>query len=102
MKKRTFQFHDGKSGAAVALRVITGARRTSIDAILADGTIHVSLTAPDDGANDALLAFFAQVLKVAPAQLDLVAGGNGNDKLVTILGLDGNEVDTRIRTWMKS
>jgi uncharacterized protein YggU (UPF0235/DUF167 family) len=102
MKKRTFQFHDGKSGAAVALRVTTAARRTTIDAILEDGTISVSLAAPEERANDALLVFFSQVVKVLPAQLELVAGANGQDKLVTILGLDGTEVESRIRAWMRA
>jgi hypothetical protein len=90
MKERDYHLHDGKSGAAITVRVVPRSGSNAISEILDDGTITVRLTAQagDEQTNRALIAYLAEVLQVKPQQLEIVAGLSGKDKLVTITGLD--------------
>jgi uncharacterized protein (TIGR00251 family) len=98
MKERKFDFHDGKFGAAITVRITPGASRNEISEILGDGTIEVRLAAAagDEKGNLALIQFFAEVLQVHPKQLEIIAGSSGNDKLITIIDLDRDTVQERI------
>ncbi len=88
-------FHDGKAGAALAVRVLTHAPHTELVGIQEDGTLKVRLAAvPQKGkANQVLIEFLAEVLGVAPAKLELVAGQTGRNKLVTVTGLTSAEIN---------
>ncbi len=96
--ERKFQMHDGKKGAALAIRVTPRASRNEIAEVLSDGTVKVRLTAPpvEGQANDALVKFLAKVLDIPPSKIDIVAGTSGRDKLVSILDLDADTVHARI------
>ena len=98
MKEREYHLHDGKSGAAITVRVVPNSAQTEIGEILEDGTVTVRLKAQASEAkvNAALLAFLAEVLQVRVDQLEIVAGMTGPDKLVTITDLDKNVVHNRI------
>jgi uncharacterized protein len=98
MSPRRKKLHEGKSGAALAIRVTPRASKNEISQILDDGTIKIRLNAPpvDGQANEALVKFLAQVLDIAPSQLEIVAGTTGRDKLVSILDLDAETVNQRI------
>ena len=98
MDSRQFHLHDGKKGAALAVRVSSRARRNEIIEILNDGTVKIRITASpsDKKANQVLLEFLAEVLKIPPSKMEIVAGTTGRDKLVTILDLDANTVQERI------
>jgi hypothetical protein len=98
MSKRTYRLHDGKTGAAMAVRVTPRASRNEIVEIQTDGTVKIHLTAaPVDGkANDDLVAFLAEVLKVPKSSIDIVAGASGRDKLVSVLDMDADEMHKRI------
>ena len=98
MDSRQFHLHDGKKGAALAIRVSSRARRNEIIEILNDGTVKIRITASpsDKKANQVLLEFLAEVLKIPPSKMEIVAGTTGRDKLVTILDLDANTVQERI------
>jgi len=98
MKGRKFDLHDGKGGAALAVRVTPRASRNEVFGILNDGTIKVHLTAPpkEGEANKALLKFLAEVLDVPVSRLEIVAGKTGRDKLVSVLDMDAETVHKRI------
>jgi uncharacterized protein (TIGR00251 family) len=103
MASRKFHLHDGKRGAALAVRVTPRASRNEITEIQSDGTVKVRLTAvPVDGdANKALIDFMAEVLGVAPSKLDIVAGLSGKDKLISIIDIDMEEVHRRILAYLE-
>lgn len=92
------RFHDGKSGSALAVRVIPRAARNELVEIQADGTLKLRLhAAPVDGkANQELIEFLADLLEIAPNKLELVAGHSGRNKLVSITGLTSADVQSRI------
>lgn len=97
-EKRQFELHDSKYGAAITVRVTPKAKKNAIYQILDDGTIKIRLTAPpvEGQANKSLVAFLADILDVRPAQIEIVAGLAGKDKLISIVGLDAATVQARI------
>jgi uncharacterized protein (TIGR00251 family) len=98
MSDRKYQLHDGKKGAALAIRVTPRASRNEIVEVLTDGTVKIRLTAPpvEGKANEALVAFLAGILDVSPSAIEIVAGTTGRDKLVSILNVDAETVHARI------
>jgi uncharacterized protein YggU (UPF0235/DUF167 family) len=97
-EKRDFKLHDGRSGAALTIRVTPSAIKDEVSAIQEDGTIKIRLVAavPVEDINRALLKFLSGLLDVRLSQLEIVVGDNGLDKLVTITGIDAHEVEQRI------
>ena len=90
MGRRSYHLHDGKKGAALAVRVTPRASKNEIVEVLSDGTVKIRLTAPpvEGKANEALLAFLAEVFGIEKSRLEIVAGATGRDKLVSILDMD--------------
>jgi len=103
MTPKTFNMKSGSGGAAISVRVNPRSPKNEISGVLDDGTIKVRLTAaPVDGkANQALIEFIAKVLGVKTSQVDIVAGQTGKDKLITITGLNPEEVQQRILAQVK-
>ena len=97
-RKRNFNLHGGKTGAAITVRVSPRMAKNEISEILNDGTIKIRLTAPpvDGKANQALIEFLADLLSVKPANIEIVAGQTGRDKLITVIGLSADEVHAKI------
>jgi uncharacterized protein len=92
------RFGDGKSGAAITVRITPRSGRDEITGVLENGTVKIRLkAAPVEGqANSALIKFLADVLSIAPSKIEIVAGHTSKDKLITILGLDSTTVQERI------
>lgn len=97
-KKKPYNLSDGKKGAALAIRVTSRATKNEITEILNDGTVKVRLTAaPVNGEdNKMLIEFLSSVLEISPSRLDIVAGGTGHDKLVSVLDMNAQMVQKKI------
>ncbi len=98
MTRRKFHLHDGRSGAALAVRVTPRASRNRIAEVMSDGTVKIHITAaPVDGeANARLLAFLSEVLGVPRSRLEIVAGMTGRDKLISVVDMDAATLHDRI------
>jgi uncharacterized protein (TIGR00251 family) len=98
MTHRKFHLHEGKKGAALAVRVTPRASKNEIVEILIDGTVKVHLTAPpvEGKANDALVKFLAGVLEVPTSRVEIVAGANGRDKLVAVTDMNSPTLHKKI------
>jgi uncharacterized protein (TIGR00251 family) len=98
MPPRKYQLHNGKAGAAIAVRVTPRSSRNEISEVLADGTVKIRLTAaPVEGqANEALIRYLSRVLDVPASQIEIVAGQTGKDKLVTVTDVDSDTLQKRI------
>ena len=96
--RRKYDLHDGKMGAAITVRVTPRSKRNEISEIMKDGMIKIHLTSNADEAqtNQELIKYLAEVLQVAPKNIEIVAGTSGQDKLITILTLDTEMVQERI------
>lgn len=68
-------------GTRLRLRVRAGAKRTAVLGVHG-GALRVAVTAPAERgkANRAVLALMAEVLGLAPADLEILAGGSSPDK----------------------
>ncbi len=84
---------DVANGCAVAVRVHPGAKKNGFRGTHA-GTVKIALTAPpiDGKANNALIAFFAEALRLPRARIVLVAGVASRTKTILITGKSAAEV----------
>ncbi|MCJ7735190.1 MAG: hypothetical protein MUP11_11650 [Anaerolineales bacterium] len=93
---REFKFHDGEKGAALAIRVIAGKEVEKIDTILKDGTVVVHLKIHDSELNLELIKFLADELGIAKKRFDVIAGAEGDDKIVSIINIKPDEIQNLI------
>ena len=98
MTQRNYKLHDGKKGAALAVRVTTRASKNQIVGALNDGTIKIRITAaPVEGqANEELVKFLSDVLGIAKTRIEIVAGSTGRDKLISVLDMDAETLHKKI------
>lgn len=89
---REFHFHSGEKGAALAVRLQPGAAQDKIAKVLQDGTVLVSLVGSAEDSDRALIKFLAGQLGISEARFDLIAGGEGEDKLLSILNIEPAEL----------
>lgn len=104
MGHREYHLHNGKRGAALAVRVISNAPNDEIINILQDGTVRIGLASPPSEAkiNQALSKFLAKVLNVALSKIEIVAGQTGQDKLVSVTDLGPEFVHQKILEHLSS
>ena len=95
---REFKITEAHSGAAFTVRVVTRASNVEIAGIQDDGTLKVRLTeSHTDGAADRqLVDFLAEKLKVNASQIEIVAGENSREKLVSVEGVTPVDVETNL------
>ncbi len=88
-------------GEAVAfrVRVVPRASRNKIAGIQG-GVIRIQLTAPpvDGAANEALVAFLSNVLRVPKRDVEIVSGKTAREKVVSVSSLSPEEVEARLRS----
>ncbi len=98
MSQRNYKLHNGKKGAALAIRVTTRAKENKIIGALSDGTVKMHIAAdPTEGqANNELVNFLAVILGVGKDQIEVVAGDTGRDKLVSVLDMDSETLHKKI------
>lgn len=95
---RKFEITEAHSGAAFTVRVVTRASTTEIAGVQEDGALKIRLTeSHTDGAADSqLIDFLAHKLGVGATQIEIVAGENARDKLISVEGIMPAEVEERL------
>ena len=98
MTQRNYNLHNGKKGAALAVRVTTRAMQNKILGALSDGTIKIHIAAaPTDGQdNEELVDFLSGILDVDKDRIEIVAGDTGRDKLISVLDMDSETLHKKI------
>jgi uncharacterized protein (TIGR00251 family) len=88
---------DVTNGCILNVRVHPGARRNAIIGIHADA-LKISLTTPpiEGRANDALIAFLAQELRLTKAHIILLTGLANRNKSLMIEGRSAAEVQAAL------
>jgi len=84
---------DVADGCTLAVRVHPGARKNSVTGIHADA-VKITLTSPpvDGKANEALIAFLAEALRLPRARIAIVSGITSRAKTLRITGKSAAEV----------
>ncbi len=95
---REFRITDAQHGAAFTVRVITRADNVEIVGLQDDGTLKIRLTeSPAEGrANAQLVQFLADVLEVTPAQIEIVAGADKPNKIISVKNVSPAWVEERL------
>jgi uncharacterized protein YggU (UPF0235/DUF167 family) len=100
MELKQAEMHNGQKGSALAVRIQGNARQNRITRILRDGTLLVQMTIDVEGesqrANVELMKILAQTLSVSTEKIEIVAGNDRPEKLVSILEMDAQVVQDRI------
>jgi len=96
-RDRTRVADDSPMGATIEVRVIPRARKTEW-AGSRQGALLIRLAAPpiDGAANDALIAFFAERLKVSARTVRIVGGDRARLKRILIVGLTADDVRAKL------
>ena len=84
---------DSNDGCVLSVRAHPGAKRNAINGVH-DGALKVSLTTPptDGRANEALIAFLAEKLRLPKDRVALVSGQTNRSKVLRITGMNAEEV----------
>jgi uncharacterized protein (TIGR00251 family) len=84
-------------GCVLPVRVHPGARTNAVTGVH-DGALKISLsTPPTDGrANDALIAFLAERLRLPRSSVSLVSGATSRSKILRIAGKSAAEVQAAL------
>jgi uncharacterized protein YggU (UPF0235/DUF167 family) len=96
---RKFEFTEVTGGAAFTVRVVTRASQTEFAGVQEDGSLKIRLIASpagDPAANEELLAFLAQKLGVSPDKVEVVAGRDGREKLISVDGVSTAYVEEKL------
>jgi uncharacterized protein (TIGR00251 family) len=89
--------NDLPDGCTITIRVHPGARRNAVTGIH-DEAVKIALTAPpvDGKANEALIAFLADTLRLPRARIAIVSGLISRTKLLRITGKNAAEVSAAL------
>ena len=89
---RKFNFHDGEKGSALAVRITTRKGKQKIVKILKDGTVVINISGKTKNNNQELINFLSKELGIAQRQFNIIAGVEGNEKLISILDVDSEKI----------
>jgi uncharacterized protein YggU (UPF0235/DUF167 family) len=98
---REFKITDARGGAAFTVRVVTRATQAEIVGLQEDGALKIRLTespAGSEAANNELIAFLASRLDVDDSKIEIVAGANDRDKIISVVGISPGLVEERLHT----
>jgi len=99
MQRKFHNITDARGGAAFTVRVVTKAANTELVGLQEDGSLKIRLVASpagDPAANEELVEFLAKTLDVPRDKIEIVAGANGRDKIVSVEGITAEQVEARL------
>jgi uncharacterized protein (TIGR00251 family) len=84
---------DTPDGCVLPVRVHPGAKRNAVTGVH-DGALKISLTTPptDGRANEALIAFMADRLRVPRARITLLTGATSRSKTLRVAGKSAADI----------
>jgi len=99
MSDRNYKFTDPRAGTALGVRVVTRSKATEIAGKTDEGTVKVRLMASPAGsaeANEELINFLAKQLGVETRKIEIVAGIDKSDKILSIEGVSSLDVEEKL------
>ncbi|MGC9293123.1 MAG: DUF167 domain-containing protein [Acidobacteriaceae bacterium] len=88
---------DTPQGTSFLVRVQPRAKRNAVQGVMGEA-LRIALTTPpvEGRANDALIAFLAELLRVPRSAVQLAAGEHNRNKRVVIVGRSAQQVQTSL------
>lgn len=99
MSDRNYKFTDPRAGIALGVRVVTRSAATEIAGRTEEGAVKVRLIASPAGspeANQELINYLAKQLGVETRKIEIVAGLEKSDKILSIEGVSVLDVDEKL------
>lgn len=96
MTGRHFNFHDGEKGAALAIRVKLSRSKSKFVKVLKDETVVIQLRQEDGDINAQLIGFISKELKVPKNRIQVIAGEDGNKKLISVVDMTPGQAQKMI------
>lgn len=98
MAPKQYYFHNGESGSALAIRLALGAKEDRVIELLDDGTIKIQLVSSlnDKQTYPDLIDFLGKILNTSPSKIELVAGKDGMEVIVSVIDMTAEEVQEKI------
>jgi uncharacterized protein YggU (UPF0235/DUF167 family) len=95
---REFKITDAQHGAAFTVRVVTRADSVEIAGVQDDGSLRIRLTeSPAEGrANAQLVDFLADILEVESSQIEIVAGADKPNKIISVENVTPAWIEQRL------
>jgi uncharacterized protein len=92
---------DTPSGAIFQVKVHPRAKKNAITGEVGDA-LKLALTAPpvEGRANQACIAFLAEVLNVPRSSVTIAAGETSRNKVIRIAGVSAAQLEDRLREWL--
>ncbi len=92
---------DTPSGAIFQVKVHPRAKKNAITGVVGDA-LKLALTAPpvEGRANEACIAFLAEVLNVPRSSVTIAAGETSRNKVIRIAGVSAAQLEDRLREWL--
>lgn len=89
---------DSPAGATFSVKVHPRAKKNAITGEVGDA-LKVALTAPplEGRANEACVAFFAELLNVSRSSVTIAAGQSTRNKVIRVAGVSAAQVEERLR-----
>lgn len=90
---------DSARGATFSIRVQPRSRKNAIVGEFGE-SLKVALTAPpvEGKANEACIAFLAELLEVPRSSITIAAGETSRNKLIRVSGVSAALIESRLRT----
>jgi uncharacterized protein (TIGR00251 family) len=89
--------HDTPKGATFQVKVHPRAKKNAITGELGDALKLALTTPPIDGrANEACIAYLAELLNVPRSSVTIAAGDTSRQKLIRVAGLSAAQVEARL------
>lgn len=89
---------DTSTGATFQVKVHPRARKNAITGEVGDALKLALISPPVDGrANEACIAFFAELLNVPRSSVTIAAGQTSRNKLIRVAGMTAAQVQTRLQ-----
>jgi uncharacterized protein YggU (UPF0235/DUF167 family) len=88
-------------GSALAIKIVHQSTFDELTHISDDGTLILNLKSQplSRDVNSSLISFLQKILKVSNNQIEIIAGEEGDEKLVAILDIDPDELHKRIMNY---
>ncbi len=95
---RKFEIKDAVGGAAFTVRIVTRAAQSEVAGLQDDGVLKIRLTSSstEGDVNEELITFLAKVIAVPKERIEIVAGLNSREKLISVEGIDPGLLEQRL------
>jgi uncharacterized protein YggU (UPF0235/DUF167 family) len=101
VKKQNTNFSNPRGGAAIKVQIIPEAKQSRVKKISPDGLVILELAADQHSLNTALRNFLSDLFDISSDKLEVIEGGNHYDRLVCVLDLNVQAVNSALHNAVK-